>query len=266
MPDPSAQAVSPEALDKALSQYARLPTFPLAVAWVKHEADAPPKLKRPKKDLGIQVAICQTFALARRYGWGLAVGREDLSCPLAAVAFGYEASLPFYEQGNLCVEMYTKDAQAGAASEAAIPKFEKGHHDLLCVSPLARATFAPEVVVVYANGAQIMRLLAAALYRRGGTLTSHHAARVDCAELVVRTHRTQEPQVVLPCYGDRIFGQTGDDEMAFAWPASWNQTLLEGLEGTHQGGVRYPIPSFLRYTGQYPESYEKLKALWEESA
>jgi len=257
-------APTPQELDHALTQYARLPTFPLAVAWVESASAVPPKLKRPKSDLGIEVAICQTFALVRRYGWGLAVGREDLSCPLAAVAFGYEKSLPFYEAGNLCVEMYTKDAAAGARSEAAIPKFPHGHHALLCVAPLARATFTPQVIVVYANGAQIMRLLAAALFARGGTLTSHHAARVDCAELVVRTHATQEPQVVLPCYGDRIFGQTGDDEMAFAWPHAWSAELVKGLEGTHQGGVRYPIPSFLRYTGTFPETYDKLKSMWEE--
>ena len=257
-------APTPAALDQALSSYVRLPTFPLAVAWTRPGQPAPPKLKRPKQDLGVEVAICQSFALARRYGWGLAVGRDDLSCPLAAVAFGYEKSLPYYEQGNLCVEMYTQDAAAGARSEAAIPKFETGHHELLCIAPLARATFTPQVVVVYANGAQVMRLLAAALYARGGTLTSHHAARVDCAELVVRTHRAQEPQVVLPCYGDRIFGQTGDDEMAFAWPWSWSAELLAGLEGTHRGGVRYPVPSFLRYTAEYPATYEKLKDLWEE--
>jgi hypothetical protein len=29
------------------------------------------------------------------------------------------------------------------------------------------------------------------------------------------------------------------------------------LEGTHKGGVRYPIPSFLRYTGEFPEHYKK---------
>jgi len=255
---------TPASLDQALSQYARLPTYPLAVAWTAAGAPVPPRLKRPHQDLGIKVAICQTFALARRYGWGLAVGREDLSCPLAAVAFGYEKSLPFYEEGNLCVEMYTKDAEAGARSEAAIPKFEHGHHELLLVAPLSRATFEPQVVVVYANGAQVQRLLAAALYARGGTLTSHHAARVDCAELVVRTRQTGEPQVVLPCYGDRIFGQTGDDEMAFAWPWSWSQELMTGLEGTQKGGVRYPVPSFLRYTGDFPATYEKLKTMWED--
>jgi hypothetical protein len=109
-----------------------------------------------------------------------------------------------------------------------------------------------------------MRLLAAALYSRGGTLERHHAARVDCAELVIRTHQAGEPQVVLPCYGDRIFGQTGDDEMGFAWPWSWTPAIVEGLEGTQQGGVRYPVPSFLRYTGEYPETYERLKAMWKD--
>jgi uncharacterized protein (DUF169 family) len=263
----SERAPSPmQELDEALSRYARLPTFPLAVAWVADEADIPARTKRPQRDLGIQVAVCQTFALARRYGWSLAVGRSDLSCPLAAVAFGYERALPFYDEGNLCVAMYTRDAAAGARSEAAIPKFEVGHHAALLVAPLARAPFTPEVVVVYANGAQVMRLLAAALYARGGTIQSHHAARVDCAELVIRTHQANEPQVVLPCYGDRIFGQTGDDEMGFAWPWSWTPALLEGLEGTHQGGVRYPVPSFLRYTGEYPATYEKLKAMWQEEA
>jgi uncharacterized protein (DUF169 family) len=243
-----------------------LPAFPLAVTWLSEGTPVPPRLKRPHADLGIEVAICQAFSLARRYGWGLAIGREDLSCPLAAVAFGYERALPFYEEGNLCVEMYTQDAAAGRRSEAAIPKFPHGHHALLCVTPLARATFDPAVVVVYANGAQVSRLLAAALYATGGTLVSHHAARVDCAELVIRTHAAQEPQVVLPCYGDRIFGQTGDDEMAIAWPGTWSARIVAGLEGTQQGGVRYPVPSFLRYTGDFPPTYEKLRALWREGA
>jgi len=225
----------------------------------------PPKLKRPKRDLGIQVAICQTIALARRYGWGLAVGREDLSCPLAHVAFGYSPSLPFYEQGNLCVEMYTKDAAAGARSEAAVPKLPLGTLDTLWVAPLGRAPFEPDVIVFYGNGAQVMRLVAAALYARGGQLTSHHAARIDCAELVIRTRQTGEPQVVLPCYGDRVFAQTGDDEMAFAWPFSFSAELVAGLEGTHQGGVRYPVPSFLRYTGEFPEKYKELARQWDEA-
>lgn len=251
-------------LDRALQQYVRPQSFPVAVRTAAASETIPPKLKRPKRDLGIQVAICQTIALSRRYGWGLAVGREDLSCPLAHVAFGYSPSLPFYEQGNLCVEMYTKDAAAGARSEAAVPKLPLGTLETLWVAPLARAPFEPEVVVFYGNGAQVMRLVAAALYHRGGQLVSHHAARIDCAELIIRTRQTGEPQVVVPCYGDRVFAQTGDDEMAFAWPFARSDEIASGLEGTHQGGVRFPVPSFLRYTGEFPEKYKDLARQWDE--
>ena len=34
--------------------------------------------------------------------------------------------------------------------------------------------------------------------------------------------------------------------------------LVEGLEGTHKGGVRYPIPSFLTYEPGMPRKYEEL--------
>ena len=257
--------VDPATLDRALQQYVRPQSFPVAVRQAAPGEAVPEKLKRPKRDLGIQVAICQTIALARRYGWGLAVGREDLSCPLAHVAFGYSPSLPFYEQGNLCVEMYTKDAAAGSRSEAAVPKLAPGAMETMWVAPLARAPFEPQAIVFYGNGAQVMRLVAAALYERGGQLISHHAARIDCAELVNRTIQTGEPQVVVPCYGDRVFGQTGDDEMAFAWPHARSAEMVAGLEGTHQGGVRYPVPSFLRYTGTFPEKYRELARQWEDS-
>jgi len=68
--------------------------------------------------------------------------------------------------------------------------------------------------------------------------------------------------VILPCYGDRVFAQTEDGEMGFSIPAGQIDAIIEGLEGTHKGQVRYPIPSFLRYTGAFPEHYLKLEQIW----
>ncbi len=34
--------------------------------------------------------------------------------------------------------------------------------------------------------------------------------------------------------------------------------LIGGLEGTHKVGVRYPTPSYLMYTAQFPASYDEL--------
>ena len=60
------------------------------------------------------------------------------------------------------------------------------------------------------------------------------------------------------CLGDRIFAQTQDHEMAFCIPENKIGEIMEGLEGTHKTGVRYPIPSFLRYTGEFPPQYDKV--------
>ena len=71
--------------------------------------------------------------------------------------------------------------------------------------------------------------------------------------------------MILPCYGDRVFGQANDDEMAFTFPWSKVDELIEGLEGTHKGGVRFPIPSFVRYSGEFPPSYRKLDEIWSQN-
>ena len=75
---------------------------------------------------------------------------------------------------------------------------------------------------------------------------------------IIVPQRSGKCEVILPCYGDRIFAQTQDHEMAFAVPAKRISEMIESLEGSHRGGLRYPIPSFLRYTGEFPSQYAKV--------
>ena len=86
--------------------------------------------------------------------------------------------------------------------------------------------------------------------------------RGDCTELTIRAHRSKEPQFILPCNGDRIFGMTADDEVAFTFPFAMAEAVVKGLEGTHAGGVRYPIPVYLKFQAQFPKSYQELERLW----
>ena len=257
--------LTPAQVNEEIEKFVRPQTFPLGIRMAGPGDPLPEKVRRPSADMGIKVAICQTFSIARRYGWALAVGREDLSCPLAKTAFGFEAVVPFYADGNLACGMYTATPEAGARTEAEVPKFTLGEYERVLVAPLGRATFDPHVLLVYANAAQVMRLVAAALYRCGGRIHSSFSARLDCADAVIETMRTARPQVILPCYGDRIYGQTEDHEMAFAIPWADADELVAGLRGTHQGGVRYPIPAWLRYTGEFPQTYRRLDEMWEES-
>jgi uncharacterized protein (DUF169 family) len=246
----------------ALQEYVRPQQGPLAIKMAKTPEEVPPRLRHPAKDMGFQSAICQGISIARHYGWALALTKEDLSCPLAKVVFGFEKEIPYYTEGLACAEMYTENAAAGAVTEAQQPKFSHGAYHAILVAPLTRADFDPDVVVVYGNSAQVMRLVTAALYKRGGRITSSFSGRIDCADIIIQTMHTQDCQVILPCYGDRIFAQTEDHEMAFTIPQVRIPEVIEGLKGTHKGGVRYPIPAFLRYQAVFPEQYMKMEELW----
>jgi uncharacterized protein (DUF169 family) len=247
---------------REIETHIRPATFPVAAKLLRPDEPVPEKARRPFRDMKIQIAICQAIAMARRYGWSIAVGAEDLNCVLTKTVFGFAPLTEHYTSGQLACGMYTETAEAGARSEEATHRLKQGEYGHLLLAPASRADFEPDALVIYGNPAQVMRLLTGALWKRGGALTSSYTGRIDCSDEIIRTMMTGDYQVILPCYGDRVFGQTEDSEMAFSLPGSKMAELVEGLQGTHQGGIRYPIPSFLRYTPQYPPHYYELERIW----
>ena len=252
------------ALNGHLEKHLRVSTFPVGIRSLAPGEPIPAKAKRPARDLGVKVAICQSIGMARRYGWTLAFSGDDLSCPIAKAAFGFADRNAYYTSGALADGMYASCREAGARMEEALPKYERNEVGAIVVGPLSRIDWAPDTVLVYGNSAQVVRLLSAALFEKGGAIRSESTGRGDCAEIVIRSHRSGEPQFILPCHGDRIFGMTADDEVAFTFPFAMAEKIVKGLEGTHAGGVRYPVPVFLRYQPEFPKSYQELERLWSE--
>ena len=249
--------------DRELATYVRPQTFPVAIRMLRPGEAIPERAKRPARDFKKLSMNCQVIDMARRYGWTIALTREDSICSLGIAALGLEKPTHLHHSGTLCEGMYTETKEAGRRSEAAVDAFRPGEYAGLLVAPLDRATFEPDLVCVYATPAQVMRLTQAALWKRGGKLTSSFGGRIDCSEIVVTTMRTGEPQVILPCSGDRIFGQTQDHEMAFTIPWSRMEEIVEGLRGTHAGGIRYPITQFMEYEAKLPPRYMEANRVWD---
>jgi len=251
-------ATKVKSLDEAISQYVRPDSFPLAIRMLKPGEPLPEGVRVPSKSLNEHWIVCQSMGVARRYGWSIAVGKEDVICPLAAIAFGFRNPNDEYLKGYVAIGMYCENEAAATSLEASTWKFQPGSYDYVCVAPLARATFEPHLVAIYANSAQVMRLVNAALFKRGGRIESTTGGRLDCAEIVIQTMVADAPKIILPCNGDRVFGMAQDTEMVFALPWSHVDELLSGLEGTHKGGVRYPIPVAMRGTVTMPKRYQEL--------
>jgi uncharacterized protein (DUF169 family) len=90
-----------KSLDQALNTYIRPLTFPLAIKMLKSEEEIPERTKRPLKQMGKKIAICQGIGMARKYGWTVAMGKEDMHCSLGAAPFGFFKNIDFFEEGNL---------------------------------------------------------------------------------------------------------------------------------------------------------------------
>ncbi|HET7752608.1 MAG TPA: DUF169 domain-containing protein [Anaeromyxobacteraceae bacterium] len=253
------------ALNAQLEKYLRVSTFPVGLKTFAPGEAIPPKARRPQQHLGVKVAICQGIAFARRYGWTVAIGGDDVSCPLGKAAFGFGERNEYFTSGGLSDGMYACCREAGARFEEALPKYEPGEAGHVVAGPLGKVDYVPDTVLVYGNPAQVLRLLNACLYEKGGALTGQFSGRGDCADIVIRSRKTDAPQLILPCSGDRIFGMAADDEMAFTFPFSMAEKVVKGLEATHAGGLRYPVPVFLRYQADFPKSYQELERLWHEA-
>lgn len=250
-------------VEQALNTYIRPLTFALAIKMLRSEEEIPERTRRPFQQMGKKVAICQGIGMARKLGWAVAMGKEDMQCSLGAAPFGFFKNIDFFDEGNLAAGMFTASKEIGKREEDLVDRYEYGLYSHILVAPLHRTAFEPDLFMVYGNPAQVMRLIQGALYNEGGAIQSSSMGRLGCASMIT-VMKEDECRYLIPGNGDRIFGMTQDDEMAFLIPSSKMDTLLDGLAKTHKAGIRYPITSFFDFEATFPPSYQEQMRIWEE--
>ena len=250
-------------IEQTLNTYIRPLTFPLAIKMLESESDIPDKTRRPFQQMKKKIAICQGIGMARKLGWAVAMGKEDMQCSLGAAPFGFFKNIDFFNEGNLAAGMFTTSKEIGKKEEDLIDRFEYGAYSHIIVAPLNRAVFEPDLFMVYGNPAQVMRLIQGSLYNEGGAVQSSSMGRLGCSAIIT-VMKENECRYIVPGNGDRIFGMTQDYEMVFMIPASKADTVLDGLAKTHKAGIRYPITSFFDFEATFPPSYQEQMKIWKE--
>ncbi len=242
--------MNPKELQEALERFLRIDSFPLGFKFIKSEDELPEKYRRADN-----LTICQAYNLARRYGWTVFFDKNT-TCPIGLVGYGFTKPDELYESGELAYDAgYAISKEVGKKFEEAVVKLEEKYLGCL-VAPLNRMKEV-DFVVVYGNAAQILRLVHATLYDVGGAFETRILGRGACTEFL-EAYVYRKPRLVIPCYGDRLFGLTQDSEIAFSFPFEMGEKIAKNLEETHRRGIRYPIPTTaLRLRMILPESYEK---------
>jgi uncharacterized protein (DUF169 family) len=251
-----------EQVNQALNQYLRLGTFPVAVRMCQSAAEIPDGAQFPKRDLGFPVTVCQGLSIARRYGWTMAIGKDDQCCPYGAVAMGFLPPKEGFLNGTYEELASLGRKETSARTQQALSRLEYGKYSYLLAAPLQNAAYEPHLIVVYGNPAQIARLIQSALYQTGGALSWSASGRMGCSTTIARTIVNDECQVVVAGGGERRIALTQDHELAFTIPLSKVSLTTKGLEATHKqlSSMRYPTWSYLQ-EWKLPPGYRKLTEL-----
>jgi uncharacterized protein (DUF169 family) len=233
-------------LGKELNLYVKPETMPIAVKFLQHKNEIPAGTRTPLKDLKVRMAHCQAQAIARKYGWTIAMTREDLGCAISGHTYGWEQTDKAGAMRFLTKMSYAADSEAADMILQSFRTLKPGQCEAVVYSPLERTKIEPDVILMYLNPAQLMRCLHGSTYHTGKPITCSFSGRAaSCTEGVIAAYLDQSPKVVVPGNGDRVWAK--DHEMVYALPAPHLKDLVEGLARTHEKGIRYPIPTFLRY-------------------
>ncbi|MFX0073809.1 MAG: DUF169 domain-containing protein [Candidatus Hermodarchaeota archaeon] len=239
-------------VEEKLNRYLRLITFPVVVKLFTdlEELHNIKFLKKPDKKL----ALCQIFSYARYYGWTMGCLKEDNICPLAEITLGFEESSRLFEEGAFFVGRYNETKEVAKKTSLSMPKLELHKYKAIIAGSLNRVDFTPDLILIWGNSAQIMRIIQGYLWKRGGRILMSTFCDGVCADTISNALITGELQIAFPCLGDRRFGMALDSDLIASIPFSLTEDILEGLEKTHKAGTRYPIP----YELSTPEFFLKL--------
>jgi uncharacterized protein (DUF169 family) len=180
-------------------------------------------------------------------------------CAIGAACTGLIKTPERFTSGKAPLGHYVADVEAGRRFMANTYKLgDAGKiYDGIYVAPLENfGQQDPDVVVIYANPAQMMRLVHCCLHETGEPVKADTVAEAALCSSIGFALKEQKPIIGFPCSGDRTFGGTQKDELIFTAPYGLLETLVENMESLLMGhGQLYPVAPFNKYAPTMVASY-----------
>jgi len=228
-----------EKMIRRFERLLRLKSFPVAFKMLekKEELQSIPFLRRPQS----KMTMCQMINLVRNFDWSVGADLDDFLFSSCSSILGLQDLPETHKNGTFRNIVWVATKEDGRKFEKAIPRLPVGRYEALAMAPLVYNPFEPDIVLIYANPAQIMMLINAIQFSDYEVMQFSCVGESSCSDAIVRCYQDGKASVGIPCYGERRFGHAQDDEMVIAIPADLMAKTLSGLEALYRRGVRYPI-------------------------
>jgi uncharacterized protein (DUF169 family) len=240
----------PQEIAEKLERILRLETRPTAVKFYESRQDL------PKEPPNFPLNVCQLISMARHQGQVNGGMPDSMICAMGAACLGLIKTPEIFTSGQAPVGVYSKDEEAGRVFMANTFKLGDAgkKYEAVVIGALSAAEEEPDVVVIYCNPAQVMRLIHAYAYDNGEKVSADTVAEAAVCSSIGFAMATGKPAIGFPCVGDRIFGGTQNHELVFVAPYSLvRDKLAANLEVTAQAGISvYPVPPNMNWIPSMP--------------
>lgn len=210
-----------EVFSKEIKDALNLKKSPVAIKFILREEDlieGIPKIEKP-------VRHCEMVQKAAQ-GDVFYATAEDQACKGGAAALGIDEAPAKLKTGEFYYSL-GRFSSLGSAKRTidAIPKIDLDVYAIV-YSPLEKAVFDPDVIVIIGTPAQAMKISQALVYTLGGRVEADFAGiQSICADAVAGPFMRKTPNITLACSGSRQYADIKDEE------------VIVGLNGENIGCV-----------------------------
>jgi len=200
------------------------------------ELDKIPEVMR----LDRRASFCQVPALVRSIGLTVGATRDNFGERCARInglAPTTEKQVA-WEADSFATTWFAnvEEARKQMAEYPVVPPGEA-----LVLAPLAAGKFDPDVILIYANPAQMMLLMNGLQFKDYERFQFFFIGEGSCADGLAQCYTTGKPALAIPCLGERAFGSVTEDEMVMALPPGMMAKAVEGLQALKGRGIGYPV-------------------------
>jgi uncharacterized protein (DUF169 family) len=220
-----------------LSAMLRPKTHPFGVKFYETLDERPAGTIKPRHPMN----TCQITAIVRYYGRSMYFTAEDMACIVGGVTLGLIPEPEIMKNGEIA-KMLHADLESAREFTSKVAKIPYGKFKAVACAPMSKLNFEPDIVVMYGNTAQVMRIIQGYLYEKGGRVHFSTGGEWSlCADTIAQSYISQDIALGLPCFGDRKTALAQEDEVSVAFPYKMYDKILEGMSKT-AGVATYPVP------------------------
>jgi len=228
-----------EKLIRRMELLMRLKSFPVAFKMLDNEEDLNqiPFMRKTTE----KMTLCQLITLVRNFDWTVGAVADDFLGPMCPSILGLADTPEVLKDGTFRSIVWVQTREDGKKYEASVPRLPLGKYAAVAMAPLVYKPFEPDIVLIYANPAQMMLLINSLQFEDYEVMQFFCVGESSCSDAIARCYLTGKPSLTIPCYGERRYGHAQDEDLVMAIPAGMMEKALRGMETLYRRGIRYPI-------------------------